>query len=42
MKFICERCGDPHDNNDTPKGESFCDDHLTMDDVFPSDEDEEE
>lgn len=42
MKFKCERCHEIHDNNDTPQGGSFCDDCLTIDDIFPDEEYDED
>lgn len=36
--FDCDRCGEEHGNNDTPFGDSLCDDCLTMDDIFPEEE----
>lgn len=39
----CDRCGDtvPADYNETPFGLMLCDDCLTMEDVFPEDDDYE-
>lgn len=41
-KNKCERCGDSHDNNDTPTVGSYCDDCLFHEDIFPDEDDNEE